>query len=169
MSSFSYGFVFLRAYIKKVHSMIWKIIYEFNQFEAIDLYMVLKLRQDIFIIEQNCIYDDIDSLDIISTHLLLYDNETLAGYCRIVPEGEKFNAPSIGRVVINPKYRSLGKGKELMNKALDLLKDQNESTVVIEAQLYLERFYESLGFVKRSDPYEVDGITHILMDINLSR
>lgn len=149
--------------------MNWKFIHEFDQFDAIDLYRALKLRQDIFIIEQNCIYDDIDALDIVSQHLLLYDSESLVAYCRIVPEGKKFDAPSIGRVIVNPAYRNMGKGKELMEKALELLNKENESKVVIEAQEYLERFYQSLGFHKRSEPYDVDGINHILMDIYFER
>lgn len=149
--------------------MTWKIIQEFDQFEAIDLYRVLKLRQDIFIIEQDCIYDDIDTLDLISRHILHFDNDSLVAYCRIVPEGKRFDAPSIGRVIVNPHYRSLGKGKELMKKTLEILKGENVSRVVIEAQVYLERFYESLGFLKRSEPYDVDGINHILMDISFIR
>lgn len=149
--------------------MTWKIIHEFDQFEAIDLYRVLKLRQDIFIIEQDCIYDDIDTLDLQSRHILLYDNESLVAYCRIVPEGVKFDAPSIGRVIVNPDYRGLGKGKELVKKALELLSGEDVSRVMIEAQEYLEKFYHSLGFLKRSNPYDVDGINHILMDINFVR
>lgn len=149
--------------------MIWKIINEFHQFEAIDLYRVLKQRQDIFIIEQDCIYNDIDTLDLVSRHLLLYDNNSLVAYCRIVPEGKKFDVPSIGRVIVNSDYRNLGKGKELMEKALDQLREENVSKVVIEAQEYLEKFYNSLGFLKRSEPYDVDGINHILMDIYFDR
>lgn len=149
--------------------MTWKIIHEFDQFEAVDLYRVLKLRQDVFIIEQDCIYDDIDTLDLFSRHLLLYDNESLVAYCRIVPEGAKFDAPSIGRVIVNPDYRSLGKGRVLMEKALELLRGESVSKVIIEGQVYLERFYHSLGFQKKSEPYDVDGIKHILMDINFER
>ena len=149
--------------------MTWKIIHEFHQFEAIDLYRVLKLRQDVFIIEQDCIYDDIDTLDTVSRHLLLFDEDSLVAYCRIVPEGKKFDAPSIGRVIVDPKYRNSGKGKELMIKALGLLKKESISRVVIEAQEHLEKFYQSLGFQKRSEPYDVDGINHILMDINFER
>lgn len=149
--------------------MNWKIINEFDQFEAIDLYRVLKLRQDVFIIEQDCIYDDIDTIDLVSRHLLLYDHESLVAYCRIVPGGEKFDAPSIGRVIVNPNYRNLGKGKELMEKSMDLLRKENVLKVVIEAQEHLEKFYQSLGFFKRSEPYDVDGINHILMDIYFER
>jgi ElaA protein len=145
--------------------MTWKIIHKFDQFEAIDLYRVLKLRQDVFIIEQDCIYEDIDLIDLVSEHILLYDQESLVGYCRIVPEGEKFDAPSIGRVIVNPAYRGLGKGKLLMEKALGLLRERNEPKIIIEAQEYLERFYKSLGFIKKSQAYEVDGINHILMEI----
>lgn len=146
--------------------MIWKIIHKFDQFEAIDLYRVLKLRQDIFIIEQDCIYSDIDLIDIVSEHILLYDQESLVGYCRIVPDGEKFDTPSIGRVIINPAYRGLGMGKKLMEKAIGILRERGVLSVIIEAQEYLERFYQSLGFVKKSESYEVDGINHILMDIS---
>tara|TARA_R100001143_G_scaffold63605_1_gene73843 strand:+ start:71060 stop:71569 length:510 start_codon:yes stop_codon:yes gene_type:complete len=167
MTSFNCSFSSLRKKIKKVYRMNWKIIHEFDQFEAIDLYWALKLRQDVFIIEQDCIYDDIDALDPVSRHLLLYDNDSLAAYCRIVPGGKKFDAPSIGRVIVNPKYRSLGLGKKLMGKALDILSDEKESKVVIEAQEYLENFYHSMGFHKRSEPYDVDGINHILMDIDI--
>lgn len=169
MTSFNCSFSSLRKKIKKVYPMNWKIIHDFDQFEAIDLYRVLKLRQDVFIIEQDCIYDDIDTLDLVSRHILLYDHESLAAYCRIVPAGKKFDAPSIGRVIVNPKYRSLGIGKKLMKKAMKLLNGENVSRVVIEAQEHLERFYQSLGFHKRSEPYDVDGINHILMDINIER
>lgn len=149
--------------------MTWKFIHEFDQFETIDLYRVLKLRQDVFIIEQDCVYDDIDNLDLESRHILLYDDESLVAYCRIVPEGVKFDAPSIGRVLVNPDYRGLNKGRQLMKKALELLRGENESRVVVEAQEYLEKFYQSLGFLKRSEPYDVDGINHILMDISFVR
>lgn len=149
--------------------MTWKIIHEFDQIKAIDLYRALKLRQDIFIIEQDCIYEDIDSLDLVSRHILLYDAESLVAYCRIVPGGKKFDVPSIGRVIVNSDYRNRGKGKELMEKALEILKAESVSQVVIEAQEYLESFYQSLGFSKRSEPYDVDGISHILMDIYIKR
>jgi ElaA protein len=149
--------------------MTWKIINTFDQFEAIDLYRVLKLRQDVFIIEQDCIYEDIDLIDLASEHILLYDQESLVGYCRIVPEGEKFDTPSIGRVIVNPAYRGSGKGKLLMERALGLLRERSVPKVIIEAQEYLERFYESLGFIKKSKAYEVDGIDHILMEIRFGR
>lgn len=149
--------------------MNWKIIYDFGQFEAIDLYRVLKLRQDTFIREQDCIYEDIDLIDLESEHILLYDQESLVSYCRIVPEGRKFDAPSIGRVIVNPAYRRKGMGSKLMKNALQLLRDRGEQIIVIEAQEYLERFYQSLGFVKKSAAYEIDGINHILMEIRFSQ
>ena len=149
--------------------MTWKIIHKFNQFEAIDLYRALKLRQDVFIIEQDCIYEDIDLIDLVSEHILLYDQESLVGYCRIVPEGEKFDAPSIGRVIVSPAYRGLGKGKLLMEKALGLLRERSVPIVIIEAQEYLVRFYQSLGFINKSQAYEVDGINHILMEVRFER
>lgn len=149
--------------------MDWKIIHKFDQFEAIDLYRVLKLRQDIFIIEQDCIYEDIDLIDLVSEHMLLYDQHTLAAYCRIVPKGEKFDSPSIGRVIVNPAYRRTGIGKKLMEHALNLLSERDVPIVIIEAQEYLKRFYQSLGFIQKSEAYEIDGINHILMEISFGR
>lgn len=149
--------------------MIHKHVTEFNNLSPADVYNILKLRQDIFIIEQNCIYDDIDQIDLISEHLMFYDGKTLAAYTRIVPAGAKFDEISIGRIVIHPKYRGEGLGKEIINKSLGILRKREIKCVKIEAQTYLKNFYESFGFNKISDNYDVDGIPHIEMktDLNL--
>jgi len=147
--------------------MIHKHITEFNKLSPADVYNILKLRQDIFIIEQNCIYDDIDGMDLFSEHVMFYDDETLAAYSRIVPAGAKFDEISIGRIIVHPNYRGRGLGKEIVNKSLDILRKRKVNCVMIEAQCYLENFYRSLGFEKISEPYDVDEIPHIEMRTDL--
>lgn len=147
--------------------MKWKHIHSFDNLSPGDVYNFLKLRQDIFIIEQDCIYDDIDSLDFESEHLMLYDNSILAAYSRIVPAGKKFDYPSIGRIAVAMNYRNKGLGRKLVEKSIELLREDGHEAIIIEAQVYLQRFYESAGFIKISDPYELDGIVHIKMRLNL--
>ncbi|TVR19252.1 MAG: GNAT family N-acetyltransferase [Balneolaceae bacterium] len=145
--------------------MKWKHVKEFNSLTASEVYKILKLRQDIFIIEQDCIYDDIDNLDQHSEHLMLSDGETLIAYLRIVPPGKKFENYSIGRVIVKKRYRGKNLGRQIMKKSLSILKDRNAEIVKIEAQEYLLDFYRSLGFNAISDSYAVDGIPHIEMKI----
>ncbi len=144
-------------------------ITHFNDLSPSDLYNLLKLRQDVFIIEQDCIYEDIDRIDFNSEHMLVYDKTTLAAYARIVPAGLKFDAISIGRVVVHPKMRRKGLGKRLMKQALDILKKRKEDEVKIEAQQYLQKFYRSFGFKNISDPFDLDGIPHINMSLKFDQ
>ncbi len=143
--------------------MKWKHVKEFNSLTASDIYKILKLRQDIFIIEQDCIYEDIDNLDQSSEHLMLFDGETLVAYSRIVPPGKKFEDYSIGRIIVEKGYRGKNFGREIVKKSLSILKERNADIVRIEAQEYLLDFYTSLGFRAISDSYPVDGIPHIEM------
>ena len=143
--------------------MNWKHVKNFSDFTPKELYRILKLRQDVFIIEQDCIYDDIDGLDLESEHLLLRIKDKIAAYCRIVPPHLKFGTPSIGRIVVHPGFRGKGYGKEIVEKSLEILRVRDADVITIEAQEYLQHFYESLGFQKISDPYDVDGIPHIRM------
>lgn len=147
--------------------MNWKYITQFDKLEPIDLYNFLKLRQDIFIIEQNCIYDDIDSIDQECEHLMLYENDILVAYSRIAPEKRKFDCTSIGRIVVNRHYRGKGVGRQMIKKVIQIIQERGEKLIKIEAQEYLQNFYESLDFIKISDPYDVDGIKHIAMKLNL--
>lgn len=147
--------------------MKWKHVNRFEELTPADVYNILKLRQDIFIIEQDCIYEDIDSLDTECEHLMLYDENKLVAYSRIVPAGKKFTSPSIGRIIVAKAYRGDGLGRILVEKSVDILKMAGEQTILIEAQLYLNHFYESIGFITISDPYDIDGIDHIKMKLTL--
>ena len=143
--------------------MNWIYYKTFTDLTPEHLYAILKLRQDVFIIEQDCIYDDIDGLDQHSAHLLGIIDDQLAGYARIVPAGKKFREVSVGRIVVHRDYRNQGIGRILVQKSLQLLKEKGNRSVRIEAQAHLEKYYTSLGFRKVSDVYEVDGIPHIQM------
>lgn len=147
--------------------MQWIHAGSMEEISAPDLYQILKLRQDIFVIEQDCIYQDIDNIDPFCEHLFLKDEDLVIACSRIVPTQKKFDVPSIGRIAVHKKYRKKGLGKELVQRSLDILsKKNNIDSVIIEAQSYLQIFYESLGFKRISEPYDVDGISHIKMNFN---
>nr|WP_228407697.1 GNAT family N-acetyltransferase [Chryseobacterium capnotolerans] len=142
-------------------------IKSFEELSTLELYNILKLRSEIFIIEQNCVYQDIDDKDLKCHHLMCLVDGKLAGYTRIVPHGLTYEDASIGRVVIGTAYRGLGLGKQLMEHSIkgcqDILK---ESKIRISAQLYLLKFYNALGFKEVGTPYDEDGIPHIEMVLN---
>jgi len=135
----------------------------FDSLSTLELYEILKLRQDVFIIEQGCIYEDIDNLDQASEHLVLKEQNRVAAYARIVPADVKYKEYSIGRIVVNPAFRGRGLGKEIVLKSLELLKQRQISVVRIEAQAHLRKFYHDLGFKDDGEIYELDGILHIEM------
>lgn len=144
--------------------MKWKLYNLFEKFSPNHLYEVLKLRQDIFVIEQKCIYDDIDGLDPDSEHLLLLEpDNSLVGYLRIVPPGVKFEEYSLGRIAVEKSYRGKGLGKDLVMKGVEIVSKAGAQSIKIEAQAHLGKFYADIGFKTISDVYEVDEIPHIQM------
>ena len=138
---------------------------KFDDLTSHELYSVLQLRNEVFVVEQNCVFQDADNKDQDSHHLMGWDNETLVAYSRIVPSGIAYDSfPSIGRVVTSPKTRRTGIGKILMQQSIEeLQKLFGQSSIKLGAQLYLKKFYESFGFVQSSDMYIEDGIPHIEM------
>jgi ElaA protein len=136
----------------------------FNKLSATELYAIMQLRNAVFVVEQNCVYQDADDKDLKSWHLAGWDGGKLVAYCRILPAGLSYNHPSIGRVVSSPDYRKGGFGRELMQKAVvKTIEEFADPIIIISAQLYLQKFYESIGFVKDSDTYLEDDIPHIRM------
>lgn len=140
----------------------------FAQLSAAQWYDIVRLRELVFIVEQNCPYLDADGKDCYALHLCAYDtveNHRLAAYCRLLPTGVSYAEASIGRVVNDPAYRRLGLGKILMRQGIHYLFAHlgGIQPIRISAQQYLERFYESLGFITQSDPYLEDNIPHIEM------
>lgn len=115
-------------------------------------------------VEQNCPYLDPDGKDYSSWHLMGWDGDKLVAYSRLLPAGLAFQEISIGRVVSSPAYRGTGAGKELMNHAIEKSHQLfGPQSIRIGAQLYLKKFYESLGFIQVSEMYLEDGIEHIEM------
>ncbi len=144
--------------------MNW-IYKSFEDLTAQELYDVLKLRQDVFIIEQDCIYEDMDGFDDISNHLLAYNSDQkLIAYLRLFEAGSKYRESSIGRIIVQNDFRNTGIGKELVRKGIQHCKVLSpNSDIKIEAQAHLLKFYSDLGFIQTSDIYPVDGIDHIEM------
>ncbi len=129
-----------------------------------ELYALLQLRNEVFVVEQNCVYLDTDNIDQVSHHLLLYKAKNLIAYARLIPPGISYTEISIGRVVSSSSYRGTGVGKQLMATSIDTCKKlYGKGDIKIGAQLYLKRFYESFGFTQCSDVYNEDGIEHIKM------
>lgn len=143
--------------------MKWIYFMNLDEIPAGVIYGMLKLRQDIFIIEQNCIYEDIDNLDMESGHLLLLDGDFVAGCARLVPPGLKYSEISIGRIAIASPYRNRQLGREIVERAIEIAENDGHSVIRIEAQQYLLNFYKSLGFVPDGEVYDLDGIPHLEM------
>ena len=143
--------------------MKWEYFESFEEIPVRVLYGVLKLRQDVFIIEQDCIYEDIDNLDPGSSQLVLLDDDSVAGCARLVPPGVKYPEISIGRIAIAKSYRNRRLGRELVERAIRIAEENGHSVIRIEAQTYLLSFYESLGFVADGEEYILDGIPHLEM------
>jgi ElaA protein len=136
----------------------------FNELSAPELYQTLQLRSEVFVVEQNCVYQDIDGQDAKALHVLgIYDGEVVA-YSRLFAPGYYFDNASIGRVVISPKFRDRKWGHELIKNAIGgIILHYGEGIITISAQLYLKKFYETHSFVKDGDEYLEDGIPHIKM------
>mgnify|MGYP004644890175 FL=1 len=137
-------------------------IKRFNELTPAELYEILKLRNAVFIVEQNCAYQDIDGLDETAYHMWHEDENGIAAYVRLLPPGVRFEDPAIGRVIA--VRRRSGVGSQIMRAALSAVREVfGADSVTIEAQVYAREFYEKLGFVQQSDEFDEDGIPHILM------
>lgn len=139
------------------------IIKRFEELSLEELYMIMNMRQEVFVVEQGIVYQDLDFLDQKSYHILIREDKNPIAYLRIIDAGAKYNETSIGRVLTTKPYRGKGYGRQIMNTALELLKKINGFPVKIDAQVYLEKFYEALGFEVISKPFILEGIRHIEM------
>ncbi len=129
-----------------------------------ELYKILRLRAEVFVVEQNCPYLDPDDKDFSSVHLMGWQGAHLAAYARIVRPGISYPEISIGRVATSPLNRGSGLGKELVTQCIMLIEQEHGlQPIRIGAQLYLKSFYGAFGFVTQSDVYLEDGIEHIIM------
>lgn len=136
----------------------------FDQLSTRELYDLLKLRSDVFVVEQNCAYPDPDGKDELALHVLGFEDEQLVAYSRLLPPGTSHKEAAIGRVATGHASRKLGYGRALMAYSMEQALDRfNVNELVISAQQYLEKFYTELGFTAESGPYMEDDIPHIKM------
>ena len=138
-----------------------------NNFEDLnvhELYAIMRLRSEIFVVEQNCVFLDADDKDQQCYHLAAWHDGNLVAYARLVPPGISYTEASIGRVITNKAYRGSGAGRQLLHNAiLQCTLIFGEKTIKIGAQLYLKKFYESFGFQQVGQNYMEDGIEHLHM------
>ncbi len=148
--------------------MEWKIK-NFEELTRSELYKILQVRSEVFVVEQECAYQDIDGKDQKSVHLWLEDSEGgIHSYCRILPAGLSYPEASIGRVLVKESQRGKGTARQMMQQALEFLAQAwREPVVRIEAQYYLRAFYASFGFKEDSEPFLEDGIKHVEMILDL--
>lgn len=144
-----------------------KLIWHFKEFDdltARELYSILRLRNEVFVVEQQCIYNECDGKDLECLHLWATVNDEIVACSRIVPPGISYDEPSIGRIVSHPKYRDLKLGHQIMRHSLEIIKNTYSTTSVrISAQCYLGPFYERYGFKQVSDQYLEDKLPHMEM------
>lgn len=137
----------------------------FDALTVHELYALLRLRSEVFVVEQNCVFLDQDNKDQKCQHLLLYNAGTLVAYARLVPAGVSYPSEmSIGRILTSMQVRGTGVGKQLLDMAIEACYNlYGHGAVKIGAQLYARKFYESFGFVQSGEVYDEDGIDHIEM------
>ena len=136
----------------------------FAKLTPYELYAIIRLRNQVFVVEQNCVFQDADNKDPDCHHLMIWDKENLVAYSRLLYPGLVYEHMSIGRVISSPAYRGNGAGKLLMESSIEAcITLFGTGAIQIGAQLYLKKFYESFGFKQISDIYLEDDIQHILM------
>lgn len=141
----------------------WKLK-TFDTLTPYELYNVLRLRSEVFVVEQNCVFLDMDNKDQFSFHCMGFINGQLAAYTRLIAPGNVYQYMSIGRVVTSPHFRKQKIGRALMIHSIATCYELfGKAPIQIGAQLYLKHFYESLSFEQSSDVYDEDGIDHIEM------
>ena len=147
------------------------VIKKFSKLSTEEIYNILKLRSEVFVVEQNCVYQDIDEKDQNATHLFIEKNNEIIAYTRIFKKGDYYEEnPSIGRVVVSKKERGKNLGKEIMFNSIEFIKKELEGRKIeLSAQKYLDKFYKDLDFYSEGEDYLEDGIPHQRMFYNLIR
>ena len=142
---------------------------KFDELSNEELFQIFKTRQDVFIVEQNCAYEDIDGFDEEAWHLIGFDidaqgSKNIKAYLRILGPGTRYSEISLGRILVDKKQRGSGLGQELMTKAILIVEEKfPHKSIRISAQHHLQHFYAAFEFETVSDPYDEDGIPHIEM------
>jgi ElaA protein len=140
------------------------LLKSFDELTVKQLYYIYLLRSKVFVVEQNCAYQDIDDMDLKAYHLLLCEDDALIAYCRILPPGLVYPECAIGRVVVHPDFRKKQLGKLVMKQAIEqCFVHYNNQDIVLSAQNYLLKFYTELGFKTEGETYLEDDIPHTKM------
>ncbi|MBE6066486.1 MAG: GNAT family N-acetyltransferase [Clostridium lundense] len=143
--------------------MNW-IVKRFDELTPHDLYKILKERINVFVVEQNCPYEECDDKDLKSLHLYLEENGHIAAYCRLLYPGVSYSEAAIGRVLIGKKYRRMGLATIMLKKAIEIIEEKMEQKCIkLSAQVYAKELYEQVGFKECSEIYSEDGIPHVEM------
>ena len=140
----------------------------FSELDTEDLYQILRLRSEVFVVEQDCVYQDIDNKDQNAIHLYYKENNEIVAYTRIFKAGHYYENPCIGRVVVSKKNRGNDLGKKIMIDSMEYIKQNIKGEKIeLSAQKYLNKFYKDLGFYKIGEDYLEDGIPHQRMLFDL--
>ncbi len=140
------------------------VVKRFDELSTVELYKILRLRAEVFVVEQDCVYQDIDNKDQKALHVIGYKNDEVVAYTRIFDVGDYFENASIGRVVVAETERQFGYGHDLIKESITAIIDHYKTeTIKISAQTYLRKFYTSHGFNQVGEEYLEDGIPHIAM------
>lgn len=144
--------------------MVEFLIKSYEELSLDDLYNLLQLRSEIFVVEQNCAFQDMDGLDRKSLHVLGYKDNQLVAYSRLFKPEDYFEFASIGRVVVKEGERHSGLGQKLMKISIQEIKKRfNQSVIKLSSQCYITKFYRSVGFREIGEIYLEDNIPHISM------
>lgn len=143
--------------------MNW-IVKKFDELTSYELYKILQERINVFIVEQNCPYEECDDKDLKALHLYLEQDGHIVAYCRLLYPGVSYNEAAIGRVLISEKYRRKGLAAEMLKKAIEVIEKRMEQKCIkLSAQVYAKGLYEQVGFKECSEIYSEDGIPHVEM------
>lgn len=139
-------------------------IKKFNELSTHELYTVLQLRAEVFVVEQDCVYQDLDNKDLDAYHMLGVLDTKIVAYARIFKPGDYFLESSIGRIVVKKEFRKFQFGYQLVVNSIQFIENNlQQNKILISAQSYLSKFYNSLGFTQVGEEYLEDGIPHIKM------
>ena len=145
------------------------VVKTFSELSIQELYQILRLRSDVFVVEQECVYQDLDNKDQNAIHIFQKEENQIIAYTRVFKKGDYYSNPSIGRVVVSKKKRGKQLGKKIMIYSIDYIKKNlKDDKIELSAQKYLDKFYKDLGFYKTGKDYLEDGIPHqrMIKEIN---
>ena len=142
------------------------LVKHFSELSAAELYAILRARQDVFVVEQNCPFPEIDGKDLDAYHLWFEENGEILAYARVLDRGVSFETPAVGRVI--SIRRREGLGSRILSEGIRIAREKySAEAVMIEAQVYARKLYEKQGFVQVSEEFLEDGIPHIIMRLEL--